>query len=121
MIGEDKRHHRLDNRRAADADAWIVSAPGHRLDFLARRDDPTRNFLERANERLKLVVPATLLIIFFLLYLTFGRLDEAVLIMLVALQFLERSRKDVQPVGLKTRPMRLCSETIRSFRASYNA
>ncbi|MHA6477209.1 efflux RND transporter permease subunit [Stutzerimonas sp. KH-1] len=39
-------------------------------------------FLERANERLKLVVPATLLIIFFLLYLTFGRLDEAVLIML---------------------------------------
>ncbi|WP_104097634.1 efflux RND transporter permease subunit [Stutzerimonas kunmingensis] len=39
-------------------------------------------FLERANERLKLVVPATLLIIFFLLYLTFGRMDEAVLIML---------------------------------------
>ncbi|QTF58809.1 efflux RND transporter permease subunit [Stutzerimonas frequens] len=39
-------------------------------------------FLERANERLKLVVPATLLIIFFLLYLTFGRLEEAVLIML---------------------------------------
>lgn len=39
-------------------------------------------FLERANERLKLVVPATLLIIFFLLYLTFGRLDEAGLIML---------------------------------------
>ena len=39
-------------------------------------------FLERANERLKLVVPATLLIIFFLLYLTFGRLDESVLIML---------------------------------------
>ncbi len=39
-------------------------------------------FLERANERLKLVVPATLLIIFFLLYLTFDRLDEAVLIML---------------------------------------
>jgi len=39
-------------------------------------------FLERANERLKLVVPATLMIIFFLLYLTFGRLDEAVLIML---------------------------------------
>ncbi len=38
-------------------------------------------FLERANERLKLVVPATLLIIFFLLYLTFGRLDD-VLIML---------------------------------------
>lgn len=38
-------------------------------------------FLERANARLKLVVPATLLIIFVLLYLTFGRMDEAALIM----------------------------------------
>lgn len=38
-------------------------------------------FLERANARLKLVVPATLLIIFVLLYLTFARFDEAFLIM----------------------------------------
>ncbi|MBW8072713.1 MAG: CusA/CzcA family heavy metal efflux RND transporter, partial [Ferrovum sp.] len=38
-------------------------------------------FLERANERLKVVVPATLLIIFVLLYLTFQRVDEALLIM----------------------------------------
>lgn len=38
-------------------------------------------FLERANARLKLVVPATLLIIFVLLYLTFTRFDEALLIM----------------------------------------
>lgn len=38
-------------------------------------------YMERANARLKVVVPATLLIIFVLLYLTFGRLDEAVLIM----------------------------------------
>src|SRR5204863_3553916 len=38
-------------------------------------------FLERANARLKLVVPATLAIIFLLLYLTFRRLDEAFLIM----------------------------------------
>ena len=38
-------------------------------------------FLERANARLTLVVPATLVIIFVLLYLTFGRLDEALLIM----------------------------------------
>ncbi|MBK9252660.1 MAG: efflux RND transporter permease subunit [Proteobacteria bacterium] len=38
-------------------------------------------FLERANARLKLVVPATLLIIFVLLYLTFKRIDEALLIM----------------------------------------
>ncbi|WP_445178626.1 efflux RND transporter permease subunit [Pseudomonas sp. McL0111] len=38
-------------------------------------------FLERANARLKWVIPATLLIIFVLLYLTFSRLDEALLIM----------------------------------------
>lgn len=43
-------------------------------------------YLERANARLKLVVPATLLIIFILLYLTFKRFDEAVLIM-VSLPF----------------------------------
>ena len=38
-------------------------------------------YLERATARLKIVVPATLAIIFVLLYLTFGRLDEAALIM----------------------------------------
>ena len=38
-------------------------------------------YLERAAAKLRLVVPATLAIIFVLLYLTFGRLDEAALIM----------------------------------------
>ena len=38
-------------------------------------------FLQRAVERLKIVVPATLLIIFLLLYATFRRWDEAALIM----------------------------------------
>ena len=38
-------------------------------------------YLQRANARLKLVAPATLLIIFVLLYLTFRRFDEAALIM----------------------------------------
>jgi copper/silver efflux system protein len=38
-------------------------------------------FLERATARLKLVLPFTLLIIFVLLYLTFRRVDEALLIM----------------------------------------
>ena len=38
-------------------------------------------YLERANARLKLVVPATLLIIFVLLYFIFKRFDEAGLIM----------------------------------------
>jgi Cu(I)/Ag(I) efflux system membrane protein CusA/SilA len=38
-------------------------------------------YMERANERLKVVVPATLVIIFVLLYLTFRRAEEAALIM----------------------------------------
>lgn len=38
-------------------------------------------YLERATAKLKVVVPATLLIIFVLLYLTFKRMDEAALIM----------------------------------------
>jgi Cu(I)/Ag(I) efflux system membrane protein CusA/SilA len=38
-------------------------------------------YLERAAAKLKVVVPATLAIIFVLLYLTFGRFDEAALIM----------------------------------------
>lgn len=38
-------------------------------------------YLERATNRLMVVVPATLAIIFFLLYLTFRRFDEALLIM----------------------------------------
>ena len=38
-------------------------------------------FLERATQRMKIVVPVTLAIIFGLLYLTFRRLDEALLIM----------------------------------------
>ncbi|MEO8344181.1 MAG: efflux RND transporter permease subunit [Betaproteobacteria bacterium] len=40
-------------------------------------------FLERATARLKVVVPFTLLIIFVLLYITFKRFDEALLIMVV--------------------------------------
>ncbi|MET0657272.1 MAG: CusA/CzcA family heavy metal efflux RND transporter, partial [Steroidobacteraceae bacterium] len=38
-------------------------------------------YLQRANERLKIVVPATLAIIFVLLYFTFRRIDEAALIL----------------------------------------
>jgi Cu(I)/Ag(I) efflux system membrane protein CusA/SilA len=38
-------------------------------------------FLQRAEARLKIVIPVTLLIIFLLLYATFRRLDEAALIM----------------------------------------
>ena len=38
-------------------------------------------YLERASAKLKIVIPATLFIIFILLYLTFKRFDEAILIM----------------------------------------
>ncbi|MPZ46504.1 MAG: CusA/CzcA family heavy metal efflux RND transporter, partial [Betaproteobacteria bacterium] len=38
-------------------------------------------FLERATQRMKVVVPATLLIIFVLLYMTFARFSDAALIM----------------------------------------
>lgn len=38
-------------------------------------------YLERAQSRFMIVIPATLVIIFFLLYLTFRRFDEALLIM----------------------------------------
>jgi Cu(I)/Ag(I) efflux system membrane protein CusA/SilA len=38
-------------------------------------------YLERAVAKLKIVIPATLVIIFVLLYLTFGRVDEALLIL----------------------------------------
>jgi Cu(I)/Ag(I) efflux system membrane protein CusA/SilA len=39
-------------------------------------------YLERAQARLRVVIPFTLLVIFVLLYLTFRRMDEALLIML---------------------------------------
>ncbi|MFS2197807.1 efflux RND transporter permease subunit [Pseudomonas sp. Pseusp3] len=60
---------------------WVVNEqvklqPGMSLSYSGQFE-----FLERANARLKLVVPATLLIIFVLLYLTFARFDEALLIM----------------------------------------
>lgn len=64
-----------DLRKAVSADVTLLA--GMSLVYSGQFE-----FLERANERLKLVVPATLLIIFVLLYLTFSRLDEAVLIML---------------------------------------
>ena len=63
-----------DLRRAVAA--GVPQAPGVSVAYAGQFE-----FLERANSRLKTVVPATLLIIFVLLYLTFSRLDEALLIM----------------------------------------
>jgi Cu(I)/Ag(I) efflux system membrane protein CusA/SilA len=56
--------------------AQVPLAPGVSVAYSGQFE-----FLERANARLQIVVPATLLIIFVLLYLTFARFDEALLIM----------------------------------------
>ncbi|MBY5248980.1 efflux RND transporter permease subunit [Pseudomonas aeruginosa] len=57
-------------------DDQVKLEPGMSLSYSGQFE-----FLERANARLKLVVPATLVIIFVLLYLTFARFSEALLIM----------------------------------------
>ncbi|MBX3624156.1 MAG: efflux RND transporter permease subunit [Rhizobacter sp.] len=56
--------------------AQVALEPGMSLAYSGQFE-----FLERANARLKVVVPATLAIIFVLLYLTFRRMEEAALIM----------------------------------------
>ena len=63
-----------DLRQAVEGSVKL--APGMSISYSGQFE-----FLERANARLQLVVPATLTIIFVLLYLTFGRIDEAALIM----------------------------------------
>ena len=63
-----------DLRRAVDHQVRL--SPGVSLSYSGQFE-----YLQRALDRLKIVVPATLLIIFVLLYATFGRFDEAALIM----------------------------------------
>lgn len=72
--GRDLASVVTDLRQAVERDVRL--APGMSLSYSGQFE-----YLERANARLKLVVPATLAIIFVLLYLTFGRFDEALLIM----------------------------------------
>jgi Cu(I)/Ag(I) efflux system membrane protein CusA/SilA len=60
----------------AAIDEQVTLQPGISLSYSGQFE-----FLQRANARLKLVVPATLLIIFVLLYLCFARFSEALLIM----------------------------------------
>ena len=57
-------------------DRHVKLSPGVSLSYSGQFE-----YLQRAADRLKIVVPATLLIIFVLLYVTFGRFDEAGLIM----------------------------------------
>ncbi|MBN8507077.1 MAG: CusA/CzcA family heavy metal efflux RND transporter [Burkholderiales bacterium] len=72
--GRDLASVAADLRAAVARD--VTLAPGTSLGFSGQFE-----FLERANARLKIVVPATLMIIFVLLVLTFDRVDEALLIM----------------------------------------
>jgi Cu(I)/Ag(I) efflux system membrane protein CusA/SilA len=73
--GRDLRGAVLDMQRAV-ADQVRLPA-GYSVSWSGQFE-----FLERATAQLQLVVPFTLLIIFVLLYLTFRRLDEALLLML---------------------------------------
>ncbi|MFH7326969.1 efflux RND transporter permease subunit [Desulfurivibrio sp. C05AmB] len=62
---------------ARDAVArYVEIPPGYSIGWSGQYEH-----LERANERLKVVVPLTLVIIMLFLYLSFGRMGEAVLIM----------------------------------------
>jgi Cu(I)/Ag(I) efflux system membrane protein CusA/SilA len=72
--GRDLRSAVLDMQRAVAEQVKLPS--GYSISWSGQFE-----YLERATARLKVVVPATLLIIFVLLYLIFGRFEEAALIM----------------------------------------
>ncbi len=73
--GRDLKSAVLDMQRAVEAQVKL--SPGYAVSWSGQFE-----YLERATAKLKVVVPFTLLIIFVLLYLTFKRVDEALLIML---------------------------------------
>ena len=72
--GRDLRSAVHDMQRAVSEQ--VKTPPGYSISWSGQFE-----YLERATERLKVVVPFTLLIIFVLLYLTFKRFDQALLIM----------------------------------------
>ena len=55
----------------------VVFPPGYYISWSGQFE-----YMERAIEKMKLVIPVTLLIIFLLLYLNFGRLTETLIVML---------------------------------------
>ena len=73
--GRDLKAAVQDMQRAVTAQVKL--SPGYSVSWSGQFE-----YLERATAKLKVVVPFTLLIIFVLLYLTFKRFDEALLIML---------------------------------------
>ena len=73
--GRDLKSAVRDMQEAVSRDVKLT--PGYAVSWSGQFE-----YLERATAKLKVVVPFTLLIIFVLLYLTFKRFDEALLIML---------------------------------------
>ena len=73
--GRDLKSAVQDMQRAVAQQVQLT--PGYAVSWSGQVE-----YLERATAKLKVVVPATLLIIFVLLYLTFKRVDEALLILL---------------------------------------
>jgi Cu(I)/Ag(I) efflux system membrane protein CusA/SilA len=64
-------------RAAQDmVEAMVTLPPGYTLQWSGQYE-----FMQRAQARLRLVVPATLLIIFILLFLNFGRIGETLIVM----------------------------------------
>jgi len=74
--GRDLKSAVVDMQRAVAAEVKVPA--GYAISWSGQFE-----FLERATAKLKVVVPFTLLIIFVLLYITFKRFDEALLIMAV--------------------------------------
>ncbi|MBN9554094.1 MAG: efflux RND transporter permease subunit [Alphaproteobacteria bacterium] len=66
----------VDEARKA-VQAQVKLPPGYRIEWSGQYE-----YLARAAERLKIVVPLTLFVIFALLYMNFGRLTEALIVML---------------------------------------
>ena len=73
--GRDLKSAVLDMQQAVSQQVRL--SPGYAVSWSGQFE-----FLERATAKLKVVIPFTLIIIFVLLYLTFKRFDEALLIML---------------------------------------
>jgi Cu(I)/Ag(I) efflux system membrane protein CusA/SilA len=75
MQGRDIGGYVADAQRAVAQKVQIP--PGYRIEWSGQFE-----YLERAKAKLEIVVPVTLLIIFLLLYLNFGRLTETLIVML---------------------------------------
>jgi Cu(I)/Ag(I) efflux system membrane protein CusA/SilA len=75
MEGRDIGGYVADAQRAVTEKVQMM--PGYHIEWSGQFE-----YLERAKAKLEIVVPVTLLIIFLLLYLNFGRLTETLIVML---------------------------------------